>query len=386
MTSIDAGRARTSAPAARTRAERGGEPEVLTWPGEPPSWSRQHATATGVGSVAGLAVGVGAAIGGVALLAKFGKVTRWPVVGALTGAAAIGVGAGFGVAALMQQVVEDVNRVPARPDASQVPALPKAAAPPPVPGDVVPKGTKVGDGDGSYDETRQVSSTTYDSDGNPHTTYTTQHYTEYFDWDLELEQPIGRRDGYGSVREALADVPYGDAEVLRSQGGRIVAYDTSSGSHWSDLDSLHIDDPAIQAVVSPSGRVWRRNFVGAWERAETIERPKPSDLIDQRVGEYALRYQMNANVTAGKAESGRSGYPDLAHALGDMRARAGDQLVTRTGDRYHVLDADAQRVERSSNNDGFLVDGEGDQVVAIEQQGGVWSPAGDWYVAPRTAD
>lgn len=368
--------AASAAAATETGASADAQPEVLTWKGDTASWwKRNDSTVLGGGltAIAGGAIGI-------ALLANSGHLTKGPIAGVVAGALALGAGVG----AIVRAVSTSGDRVPAKPHAVDTPTLPEPAEVAAVPGASLPTGKVVGDGDGSYWATRTVTKYRTGSDGKLESYTEQERYVEYFSWNMRAQDPIGRREGYDTAAQALGDMPEGRAAALREQGGKVVPYELSSGSHWGDLDHLGVSDPSITMIVSPGGAVWEKRPAGHWDVTGSMGRIPAIDAVGQQVGEYEMRYQSNPRVTTEFQQSGARGYADLEHALGDMQARTGDQAVVKSGERYHVLDVSAEAVSRHSNNDGFVVAGKPQGLVAIEQQGGIWSPSGQWYVKPHT--
>lgn len=384
MTSIDGASMRTPVlpSAVNGQATPTGDPhgpQVLRWDGEAQGWWSRNGTNVGVGAFGGLLGSVGA----------FGVVARYApqALGASRGsvfagiaAAAIGVGlAGAGISHLVRQ---RGDRVPELPGGS-APVLPAAVPAPDVHGGEAPAGTHIGEGEGSYREQVAVQKSRY-RDGQWETYTDYEWRTRWFDWDVATEDQVGPRDGYPTVDAALEDLARGDGLALRRQHGRIVAYDLEARSHWGDLDELRADDPATQAIVSPGGDVWERIDSSPYLWSDTdVERPDPTDLQGRTVGEHELRHRGNVEVSVGRIVSGRRGFADIASALGDMQARSGEQLVVEANGRYHVADADSRALDRRIPNDGFVTTRHAGPVVAIEQQGGIWSPMGAWYVEPE---
>lgn len=350
-------------------------PEMLAWKGDSANWWKRNDSTVLSGGLTALASG---AIG-MTILSGTRHFSKGPIAGVVAGALALGVGAG----AIAHAITTSLDRVPAQPNAADTPALPKPADVAKVPGVSLPTGHAVGDGQGSYWDTRIVTKTRPGIDGTSETTTETESYVEYFAWNLRAQDPIGARGGYDTVAQALADLPAGRAVAMRDQGGKVVPYELSSGTHWRDLDELRISDPSINVVVSPEGAIWKQLPTGRWGAAGSIGRTPAIGAAGQKVGEYELRYQSNPSVRTEYQQSGVRGYADLPHALGDMQARSGDQAVVKVGERYHVLDVSAGDVSRRDTNDGFVVAGKPQGLVAIEQQGGIWSPSGRWYVKPH---
>ncbi len=351
-----------------------GRDDVLRWGGEPAGWWRRN------GWTFGNAAGAAALAGGTAALVASASM---PQLGrhrfaAIVAGAALAVGAG--AALLTHSIRRNSDELPDQPTGAP-PTLPAAQAPTAVtPPPVLPRGTRVGDAYGRWTET--VTRTRPDGRGGTETY--TDWETRTVRWDLVIREQVGRREGYPTFDAAIADLAEGDAAVLRRQGDRIVTYAASSGGRWSKLDDMTIADPATVAVVGPGGYRWVRNgsspeFVETRGVRRTQVLPR-----DRQVGHYALRYQGDADVQLRQPLTGVSGVPDVATALGELRARPGDQAVVSVGGRIHVAEVAADRVDRTDINDGLLTDDGAAIVVALEQHGQLWSPLGDWYVRART--
>lgn len=351
------------------------KPTVLRWDGQPQGWWSRNGLAFGLGAGFGAMAGFGGAM----MANSIGRNT--PQVAAIAAAAALGIGgATFGITSFFRNRSDDVPEPPTGPS----PSLPAGSTLAPVHGGEARRDTHVAHGDGSYTEQVPVTRYRTGSDGQmeSYTEYETQW--RYFDWDVSTEAQVGRRDGYATVQEALEDVTTGDATALRRQDGRIVAYDMQARSHWGDVDDLVVYDQATEAIVSPSGRIWTRDQQDPeFQRGGTIERRDPTGIAGEAVGEYELRYRGNPDVRVGTIYSGRRGHEGLPGAIGEARARPGDQVVTLNAGRYHVADAYGEQPDRAIPNDGLVTTKHAEHVVALEQQGAVWAPSGDWYVAPQ---
>jgi hypothetical protein len=372
MTSINSA-ARVSLPTTPTAAQPV-TPETLHWDGQPQGWwSRNGATvawAAGAGSLAGL----GAAALRFNVMAPGGP--AWKTA-ALIGGAALGAATLAGGLAHWLRGRDD--HVPTAPTGI-APTLPAAGGLAPVALGGLAAGAHNGHGDGSYREA--VTKTRPDGHGGTETY--TDYETRYFSWDVGVDDQIGRRDGYATKEEALRDLAAGDGVAIRRQGDRYVTYDLQGRSHWSDLDDLRVDDLATEAVVSPSGRVWENVGHGRdYERTGETSRLEPTGIDGESIGEYELRYRGNPDVRVERVVSGLLGHADLPPALAEMGIRRGDQAVIASHGRYDVVDVSSPELDRTIPNDGFVTTEDGASVVAVEQQGGVWSPLGDWYVKPK---
>jgi hypothetical protein len=265
------------------------------------------------------------------------------------------------------------------PPRGAIPSLPAPGGLAPIAPGQLPAGAHVGHGSGSYQEA--VTKTRPDGHGGTETY--TDYETRHFSWDIGVDGQVGDREGYASMDEALRDLAAGDGAAIRRQGDRFVTYDLQGRSHWSDLDDLRVDDAAVEAVVSPSGRIW--SFVNHgpyYERIGTTSRLDPTGVDGRSIGEHELRYRSNPDVRVSRIVSGLLGHDTLPAALAEVQDRAGDQAVIASHGRYHVVDVDSPRLDHTVPNDGFVTTDEGRGVVAVEQQGSVWSPMGDWYVQP----
>ncbi|MCW2921981.1 MAG: hypothetical protein JWL76_1855 [Thermoleophilia bacterium] len=351
------------------------KPTTLRWEGQPQGWWSRNGLAFGLGAGFGAMAGFGGAM----MASSIGRST--PQVAAIAAAAALGIGgATFGITTPFRRNSDHVPDAPTGP----APTLPAGTPLAPVHGGEATRGTHVAHGDGSYTEQVPVTHYRTGSDGKTesYTVYETQW--RYFNWDVSTEAQVGRRDGYATMQDALEDVAAGDATALRRQDGRIVAYDMQSRSHWGDVDDLVVYDQATEAIVSPSGRIWLRDQQDPeFRRGATIERPDPTGIVGKSVGEHELRYRSNPDVRVGTVLSGRRGHEDLASAVGEAQARPGNQVVTLGGGRYHVAEATGEQLDHAIPNDGFVTTEHAEHVAAVEQEGAVWAPSGDWYVAPR---
>ena len=350
--------------------------DVLRWEGEPAGWWRRNGWTFAIGASSGLLGGVGAyAIADIAAL----KLPRGRLEAIAAGAA---LAVGLGATLLTHKLRRRSDEVPALPTGSPRP-LPAATAPTSsAPQPMLARGAMVGDGYGRWTET--VTRTRTRADGSTETY--TDWETRYVRWDLIIREQVGRREGYPTVQAAIDDLAEGDAAVLRRQGDRIVTYAANSGGRWSRLDRMTITDPATVAVVGPDGHQWLRDGTQP-EFAESGRVPRTRVLTgDRDIGHYALRYRGDAGVKLRQPLTGVRGMSDLAGALGELRERPGDQAVVAVGGRFHVAEVAAGRVDRSQINDGLLTDEGAGNVLALEQQGQLWSPLGDWWVRARTPD
>lgn len=352
-----------------------GDPQLLRWDGEPQGWWSRNGANVGIGAFSG---------GMAAMVTGFATVDAARLVGS-SRALAIG-GAALGVGLLASGIAAMVRRGDDRlpdPPSGPIPSLDAPVAPAPVHGGERPRGSHLGHGSGSYTEQVPVTRTRVGSDGQleTYTEYETQW--RYFSWDVQLQEQVGRRDGWPSVDAALSELNRGDAVALRHQDGRVVAYDLTNRSHWGDLDRLRIDDPATEAVVTPGGSVWERTHGGDFDRAGRIERLDPTRAVGHTVGEHELRHRGNPEVRVELLRTASAGLATEGEAVGLARHLPGDQVVLRGSGRYHVADVSSPQLDRSHPNDGLVTAGRADDVVMLEQQGARWAPLDGWYVRPN---
>lgn len=353
------------------------EPQLLRWEGEPQGWWSRNGANVGVGAAAG---------GGAAFVSTLLTMDAWRMAGStrglIIGGAALGAGiVGAGIAALVRRGDDRL----APPPTGALPRLDAPVAPAPVHGGERGAGTHLGHGSGSYTEQVPVTRTRIGSDGRTETYTEYETQWRYFSWDVQLQEPVGRRDGWPSVDAALTELTRGDAVALRRQEGRIVGYDVSDRSHWGDLDRLRIDDPATEAVVTPAGTVWERTDQGRFERAGRTERPDPTGTMDRPVGEYEVRHRGNPQVRIEQLRTASGGLATAGEAIGLARDLPGDQVVVERGGRFHVGDVRSPQLDRRLPNDGLAAGKHADRVVMLEQEGGRWAPLDGWYVRPEEA-
>jgi hypothetical protein len=349
-------------------------PETLHWDGQPQGWWTRHGVTVGVAAGAGALAGIGAAM----LRLNAYTPGRPLVTAAIIGGAALGAATLAGGLTHWLRGREDL--LPEPPPSGPAPTLPAAGDLPAVVPGTLRAGTHIGHGDGSY----TIHHTHTRPDGHGGTETYSETHTEYFDWDIGVDDQVGRRDGYATMEEALRDLAAGDGAAIRRQGDRLVTYDLQGRSHWSDLDDLRVDDAATEAVVSPSGRIW--SFAGHgphWERIGETSRMDPTGIAGDSIGEHEVRYHGNPDVRVERIVSGLLGHATLPSALGELQARPGNQAVVTSHGRYHVVDVGSPELDRTVPLDGFVTSEHGSQVVVVEQQGAVWSPLGRWYVKPN---
>lgn len=354
-----------------------GAPETLRWDGQPQGWWSRHGTTVGFAAGAGALAGIGTAMIRLNSMAPGGA--PWKHAAIIGGAA---LGAATLVGGLTHWLRGREDLLPEPPPSGPAPILPAAGGLSPVAPGGLAAGAHVAYGRGSYQEA--VTKTRPDGRGGTETY--TDYETRYFSWNVGVDDQVGRRDGYASLEEALRDLPQGDAMAIRRQGDRFVTYDLQGRSHWSDLDDLRVDDVAIEAVVSPRGRIWA--FAGngrEYERIGETSRIDPTGINHESIGEHEVRHQGNPDVRVQRVVSGLLGHASLPSALAELQARPGDQAVITSHARYHVVDVSSPELDRSVPLDGFVTSEHGRHVVAVEQQGQVWSPLGAWYVRPDSA-
>lgn len=351
------------------------QPNVLRWDGEPQGWWARNGMTVGISATAGMLTGAFALNHLSTTMVSGPRVWAIPV--------AIGAGVAAAAAGITHLIRRSTDRTPPLP-VDPPRELPQPVAPGAVRGGELNPGTHVGHGDGSYMERVPVTRTRPDGDGGTETYTDYEWRREYFAWNIGVDGQVGRRDGYATVEDAIRDAAYGDATALRRQDGRIVAYDMQARSHWGDVDDLRVDDPATDAIISPGGSIWRRVNSGPYfGYAGRTTRPDPTLIGGRSIGEHELRHRGNPNVHVDSVRSGALGHAQLADALGELQARAGDQVVVTTGGRFHVADVRSPRLDPTKPNDGFVTSKHAANVVAVEQQGGIWTSNGGWYVAPK---
>ena len=349
-------------------------PETLHWDGQPQGWWARHGTTVGFAAGAGALAGIGAAMIRLNTMAPGGA--AWKTAAIIGGAA---LGAAALVGGITHKVRSHGDLLPEPPPSGPAPTLPAAGGLAPIAEGALRPGAHVGHGSGSYQE----AVTRTRPDGNGGTETYTEYETRHFSWNVGVDDQVGRRDGYATMEEALRDLAQGDGMAIRRQGDRFVTYDLQGRSHWSDLDDLRVDDIATEAVVSPSGRIW--SFVGHgrdYERIGETSRMDPTGINGDSIGEHEVRYHSNPDVRVQRIVSGLLGHESLPSALQELRERPGDQAVVTSHARYHVVDVGSPELDRTVPLDGFVTTELGRQVVAVEQQGDVWSPQGAWYVKP----
>lgn len=294
-------------------------------------------------------------------------------------------GIGVGLAAVATGVALLVrhhsNHMPDLPDPESVPTVPPAGpAPAGAPGKPDPLNTREGHLYGSWTETQTVSVPDSDGEGSHLETRTEHHTTS---WDLVPRQQTGRLDGYATLEDALADTAQSDVTTIyRKQDGRIHAYVADPGGHWSRVDDITVDDPAVIAFVGDDGNRYYPNAGRQW--GPNLQTPQDGladvPMYAERIASWEMRNHRDPETYLTGRVSPESGYETYTDALGDLRARPGDQAIVEENGRFQVLSTATWGVDRRYELMGLRVIGDGDDVDALEIGGDAYVPAGGLWM------
>jgi hypothetical protein len=293
----------------------------------------------------------------------------------IVGGIAVGVGlAAAGAAILIRRHVE---KMPPLPDRSDVPTLPLPGNVSPLPQGLLPEGTRVGY---TYESDYVC---TEDSDGDR-----TCHWETDYD-EIKTADFVGNREGYGTVQAAVMATRDNTSVIVRRESnGRFRPYILSDWVNQSP-DQVRSVSSDVAAFVSTSGYVFDRPVRGGTLdyggiRVNRVDNPHKLDPGD-KIARLSLFRRLDGGVNIRGTVSDPRGIESLDAALGEAALRPGDHAVVEEGGRYHV-----QRLIRGKDNDkakldGILQEKDSKHVTAMEYRGETLVRAGDYWVGPKVA-
>lgn len=363
-------------------------PRTLTWDGSGSTW-RDWVTPSLVGLGTGVAAGVAAKVAQDVARSSASGPLMHPAAPFVAGAVA------FLAGTLITDVLRSqAERQPAFPTPGSVPSLPGATPPAGAPGHTAQVGRNAGTVEGDYWRTETYTETEWytDSDGHRRSRQVTKtrQVEENFRYDLDMRLSVGRMDGYASADAALDDTRgVGPVAVVRD-AGRFFLYRTDVYNHWGDVDRMRIPNPAVVAVMSTRGEVWKPGYEGGVEFHETYDIPDtdPVDgLHDDKVASYALDRRFDPDIKLYSLIGPGAGYATLGEALGDARARPGDDAVVTAHGRFYVMDTyAASNPDTTARLRGLRTGGSHASVAALEVAGTTYVASGPYWMTPTPND